>query len=174
MKNMALSTQTVDVKKLSDIYPNIDFSELKSMENAKPTLLIGQDNWSLLVNHKIVYDKWNGPALTKTKLGWAIHGNISGNIQERNFICYTREKDLDEIDETQEITKKPWLTETFEEKHSVNSSLPNEDKRANDIAERTMKKINDRYETDQLWKNENVILHESKENATTRLYSIEN
>lgn len=59
-------------------------------ELANPALLIGQDNWDLIVSRKILRGKPNEPVASLTSLGWVLHGCCSRNDSRVNFIGHCR------------------------------------------------------------------------------------
>ncbi|KAF6198380.1 hypothetical protein GE061_008128 [Apolygus lucorum] len=79
--NLSLPSQSVDVEALEREYNHIKALRAKPLSylNGKPVILIGQDNWPLIVPHKVVYGPWEGPVVSSTKLGWIIHGTIPGS-----------------------------------------------------------------------------------------------
>jgi hypothetical protein len=47
--------------------------------DAMSKILIGQDNGILTVASEVVSPRSDGPMMTKTKLGWIIHGVVVDN-----------------------------------------------------------------------------------------------
>lgn len=77
ISGLALPIQSVDVQAMQKTFPFMEnFSDL-SYRNGKPKLLIGQDNWPVIVSRKIAYGDYNGPVISKTLLGWVVHGNLN-------------------------------------------------------------------------------------------------
>lgn len=174
IRGLSLPSQTVDMNQISSKYPYIN-NTIASMVNAKPRLLIGQDNWPLLVNRKFINGPWNGPALSKTLLGWVVHGNITTGSSFSsivNHVCYISHGEKDELDIIHDLVKQQWQIDNFG-LDKLTKSMSREDMRAQNILDRTMIRKGDRYETGLLWRNENVVLPESKSNAMKRLLSTE-
>lgn len=169
---LALPEQNINVQQLQKQYPYIG-SKVESLVNATPKLIIGQDNWPLLVNRKIIAGTWNGPAVSKTLLGWVLHGNINDMQPSYQIVCrvhHDNRREKDEFDILHNLVKQQWQLENFDN-HKKTISV--EDKRAVDILNSTMKRIGDRYETGLLWRNPNIVLPESKTNALRRLECVE-
>ena len=173
-RNLSLPTQSIDMDKLSQQYPYITNMPQLTMNNVKPKLLIGQDNWPLLVTRRIINGPWNGPALSKTLLGWVLHGNTNklGNNYV-NIVCTTHSYEKDDIDLLHEMVKQQWKLEDMGAKGVSNTSMSREDLRAQSILDSTAKRIGDRFEIGLLWKSETIKLPESKQNAFKRLRYIE-
>jgi hypothetical protein len=66
------------VTNLSVKYPYIDQAEVVGLSKVCPLLLIGQDNCDLIVSKEVIQVNPDAPAISKTKLGWVIHG-LAGN-----------------------------------------------------------------------------------------------
>lgn len=171
---LSLPHQTIDVENLRKVYPYIN-DEVISMTNAQPKIIIGQDNWPLLVNRKLISGPWNGPAVSKTLLGWVIHGNLKYSEKTSNSVCHIQAFDIlrekDDLDVLHDLVKEHWRLERIENPQELAPSP--EDRRAQRILDTTMKRVGKRYETGLLWKSENLVLPESKTNALRRLRCVE-
>lgn len=177
IKGMCLPTQSVDMEEIRRKYPYIS-NKVHSMVNAKPRILIGQDNWPLLVNRKLISGPWNGPAMTKTLLGWVLHGNISTGVEitlGHGFVCHVSHGEKDDLDLLHDMVKQQWQMDNFgiEKAGTSTRAMSKEDKRAQNILDKTMRRKGERYETGLLWKDENMVLPESKSVAMRRLFSTE-
>ncbi|KAL3288675.1 hypothetical protein HHI36_003108 [Cryptolaemus montrouzieri] len=67
--------------------PNSLDSRINSMKNVPINIIIGQDNWPLLVNRQLVQGPWDGTAMSKTLLGSILHGNIGNQETEKELVC---------------------------------------------------------------------------------------
>lgn len=177
IKGMSLPTQTVNMNDVYKRYPYLNKCNLPSLFNAKPLLLIGQDNWPLIVNRKIVTGPWNSPAISKTLLGWTLHGNIPeelGQRQGEHQVNYVKHGEKDDLDIIHDMVKKQWQLDNFG-LEKVNKPMSKEDVRAQNILDKTMHRTTteDKMETGLLWRDENLILPESRTNALKRLFSTE-
>lgn len=73
VKHLQLPSQTVNEETL------VKFDYLKRLpitcfENGKPTIIIGLDNYKLVMPLSTKSGKWEDPIASKTYLGWTIHG----------------------------------------------------------------------------------------------------
>lgn len=172
--NLALPTQTVDIDEIRNKYPYIG-NHVSSMKRAQPKIIIGQDNWPLLTNKRVITGPWNGPALSKTLLGWAIHGNLGTPNTQQHYTCYTyldtNTFHKDDLDLLHDLVKESWRVD--EVPGGKNKSVSPEDRRAEAILQATMKRVGTRYETGLLWKHMDVVLPESKDTALKRLLCTE-
>jgi len=75
--NLDLPMQTVDMDKLPQNWNHLKTVDLESLQNAKPTILIGGDNCELISSRRFIRGARRTPLLSKTALGWVIHGNPS-------------------------------------------------------------------------------------------------
>ncbi|XP_074040766.1 uncharacterized protein [Leptinotarsa decemlineata] len=171
---LSLPSQIVDFDKIRMKYPYIQ-DKISPLKDAQPRILIGQDNWPLLVNRKLISGPWNGPALSKTLLEWVIHGNLDVSSRNEHIVCHISTHDLrnekDDLDILHEMVKENWKLETVQSMSDKVLSI--EDKRAQHILDTTMKRSGERFETGLLWKKDNIVLPESRTNALKRLNYIE-
>lgn len=174
IKGLSLPTQTVNMEEIVSKYPYIG-DRVSTMVRAKPLLLIGQDNWPLLINRKVVTGPWNGPALSKTLLGWVIHGNVSTgstvNLSNR-FVCHVSHGEKDDLDILHDLVKQQWQIDNYG-LDKVNKSLSKDDVKAKEILDNTMRRIGEKFETGLLWKNDQIVFPESYSNAMKRLLCTE-
>ncbi|HBK83093.1 MAG TPA: hypothetical protein DDZ41_05770, partial [Flavobacterium sp.] len=122
-------------------------------------ILIGQDNWPVIVTRKIVHGLWNGPTISKTLLGWVVHGNVSSNLNSQYHSTF-HVTDLqsfndvkDDIDILQDLIKEQWNYDISGTKNlEIDSCLSENDKRCLKILDDTIKRVGNRYESGLLWK----------------------
>jgi hypothetical protein len=72
--NLDSPRQTIDVDFLMRKYPYIPRNVLEKVASVKPRVLIGQDNQTLMVVREVGEPDPLGLMITKTKLGWIVHG----------------------------------------------------------------------------------------------------
>ncbi|KAG5889337.1 hypothetical protein JTB14_012608 [Gonioctena quinquepunctata] len=49
---------------------------VKDIRGAKPLLLIGQNHIDLTIAREVIQGPSNAPVISKSKLGWVVHGNV--------------------------------------------------------------------------------------------------
>ncbi|XP_075990118.1 uncharacterized protein LOC142985756 [Anticarsia gemmatalis] len=152
-------------------------AHLKSIEDqliyqdARPKILIGQDNWELLVALDIRTGNRDQPVATNTKLGWVLHGCRTSRIRTVDFCGYTTSPEEDE---------KP-MEKMMKEFFDLEALGVEAKKKRNDPDERALEILNahsrrlpeGRFETALLWKNENSIIPNNFDNAFKRLVNLE-
>ena len=96
--DLDLPAQWVDVENLIGRWKHLKRVHLKSLEGVKPMMLIGMDNWDLIATRDIISGPRDAPAVSKTKLGWVLHGHISNTSRNSEFTFNIWEGDLDKED----------------------------------------------------------------------------
>uniref|UniRef100_A0A0A9WZV8 CCHC-type domain-containing protein n=1 Tax=Lygus hesperus TaxID=30085 RepID=A0A0A9WZV8_LYGHE len=77
-----LPQQTVNPVLLGQSFDHLKDLEISAYKDAKPTILLGEDNWALAMPLKVVHRSWDGPVATKTRLGWILHGKVPIHLKE--------------------------------------------------------------------------------------------
>ncbi|KAF9823562.1 hypothetical protein SFRURICE_007318 [Spodoptera frugiperda] len=90
-KGLNLPTQFISLDKLKcgDAINNIKHKLCYGQ--CKPEILIGQDNYDLLLPLEVIKGKPTEPYLTRTPLGWCLHGRASLNV---NVKCRSKHSTL--------------------------------------------------------------------------------
>nr|XP_034825593.1 uncharacterized protein LOC117983216 [Maniola hyperantus] len=166
--DLKLSEQEVDAEVISNCPHLVKIRKELIYAGEKPKLLIGQDNWGLIITRKLLKGKATKPVASLTRLGWVLHGFDTSANAVVNFInhCRTRE------DEVEEIVREHFKLESL----GIQPNLPSNDsdRRALEILEKTTKKLpNNQYETGLLWKKEDETLPNNYNQALRRLMNIE-
>ncbi|XP_061725398.1 uncharacterized protein LOC133531282 [Cydia pomonella] len=138
---------------------------------AVPTILIGQDNWHLIVSRQILSGPSHLPVASLTRLGWVLHGPDRACHAAVNFVGHARPKTAD--DEAIELMKQHFDIESL----GVSKNLPraDPDQRALDLLKSTCEKIpgENRYRAGLLWRTDDEVLPDNRAHALKRLYSLE-
>lgn len=168
VKNLILSRQTVEAELLRHPHLRQLKEEDVCYEQAKPSILIGADNWHLIVTRKLLSGKKTQPAASLTHLGWIVHGTTPMSTQQRTetvLHIQTSQDDLSELVKTHydidalgiQLKRKPIAME----------------ERAKEIFDKTAKRVDGRFEVGLPWTSEDVSLPPSYDMAVSRLRSIE-
>lgn len=168
MANLNLQCQYLDRSKL------VSYSHVREVEHmihwyseASPKILIGQDNWHLIVTRKLYSGGKNEPVVSETLLGMVVHGSKGARNESSHFCAH-----ISANEDLHELVKSSFELESIgiTTKDRVNTM---EDK-AIDILNNTTKRINENtWETGLLWANEDVKLPDSKQLALKRFYNLE-
>jgi len=76
VKNLSLPVHSIDVQHLQEKWTHLKTVPISSMTNAKPKMLIGQDNCQLIIPREVIEGPPNAPVLSRSLLGWSVHGTI--------------------------------------------------------------------------------------------------
>ena len=109
-KDLKLHSQSIDGRGLASRWPHLDDSRVASYPAVQPRMLIGQDNGHLTVAREVVEGPPNAPMLTRTLLGWVVHGRIGARTHqdqlEPEAIYHISQPTSDECIDTTEVKKE--------------------------------------------------------------------
>lgn len=166
VKNLKLPHQRINFRDLLEKYPELKNMNISESYEGVPVLLIGQDHANLITNRQTIDIPNNGPLVSKTRLGWAVHGPV--NIKGENFgsmvCCMAHTETLEEMVNNQ------FKLENFdvnEDKNEVENS------KVVEFAEKTLKKVDGHYEVCLPWKENVTTLPDSLPLAKQRLLHLE-
>ncbi|XP_043063902.1 uncharacterized protein LOC122320026 [Drosophila ficusphila] len=170
-----LPLQTLSTGDMSQTYKFLKDFSFCSYYNAHPKILIGQDNWSIIVSRKLKYQSFQGPVASKTLLGWVVHGTVGmiREIADTNYSFHVHEckgcdNPNDDLDILHNLVKSYWSIENeLLTPHDIPTSL--DDKRCLEIVNKTLKRVGDGFQCGLFWKSDDVKLPESYKNAYSRL-----
>lgn len=169
--NLQVSTQEVPKEQIEKCEHLRDLSRFLTYENAKPRVLIGQDNWHLLLTSKIRRGDKNQPVASLTPLGWVLHGNHTRSLgRSIDFVSHITE--AREEDNLEEMMKQYFATDAL----CLNAKKPSTDPEETALRiliQNTVHTEEGRYETSLLWKKEDFTFPDNYENTLKRLYGIE-
>ncbi|XP_048484641.1 uncharacterized protein LOC125490208 [Plutella xylostella] len=170
MDNLNLSPQAVPRRVIQDCPHLQGLESLLLHQNGKPTILVGQDNWDLLLAHELRSGDKSQPVASRTELGWVLHGvSQLRSAEEVHRISHIQNHQ----DETMEVMMK---------EHFALESLGVEPKRSyNDTDRRALQLLEDNtkslpaggYETRLLWKDLDYKPPNNYESALRRLELLE-
>ncbi|CAG7727389.1 unnamed protein product [Allacma fusca] len=88
-----LCPQSVEIPVMRKSWKYLLDKGIQSYENVRPKIVIDQDNYSLIAPREIIEGPPNAPVMTRTKLGWIIHGNstLYREKTDREFIYVSQE-----------------------------------------------------------------------------------
>ncbi|XP_068154970.1 uncharacterized protein [Drosophila tropicalis] len=159
-----LPVQSIDIRALAKEFPHLAGLPIASYTNARPSILIGTNNWNLAVPLKIKEGAWHQPIASKTRLGWALQSSTRSRATRANVsvhMCGCRDADA----KLHEIIKQAFSLDATTAKPL---SSP-EETQAFTRLESTASLKNGRYEVGLMWKDPEVSLPDSYANALKRL-----
>ncbi|XP_047511676.1 uncharacterized protein LOC125054051 [Pieris napi] len=172
--SLNLNHQSVDADMIEGCDHLLEITEDLTYDRGTPTLLIGQDNWHLIISRKIRSGGCRDPVASLTELGWVLHGPTKGTGKVSVLKLVNHSEEEDEKNENK-------LEDLFKQFLSIDS-LGIEPKRPkNDPEERALSLLKSyshrlpdgRFESGLLWRKEELELPENRENALRRLIAIE-
>jgi len=168
VESLNLHTQSINAADVIEKHAYLRGLPLPSYENARPTILIGVNNWRLAVPLKIKEGKANEPIAVKCRLGWTLQGCNTQNANEYQLnvhVCDCQQRDQNLHDAVKECSNV--------ENSTTTKLLSADDNRALQILNDTCKKNDDRYEIGLLWRSDDVNLPESYTHALHRLLCLQ-
>ncbi|XP_026324873.1 uncharacterized protein LOC113233863 [Hyposmocoma kahamanoa] len=171
MNNLKLSPQAVP-RNVIRACPHLhDLEEHLIYEEGSPTILLGQDNWHLLLTHAVRQGDRHQPIATLTDLGWVLHGT------KRSSERVNTHKVLHAVAPDDEESMEQMMREHF----SLESLAVTPRRSHNDDERRALQQLEDKtrrlpaggFETGLLWRNEHVHPPDSYDVALRRLELVE-
>ena len=152
--------------------------DISSYKNAHIGILVGQDNSPLLNVSEMREIKNTGLVASRSLLGWSVHGYIKENGKGVSRICIAESKEIDASEKGSEEGEK--LDElinyyfTLENLGAIEMQRKsNSIDRAEQILQKTTKRVKAGWETGLLWKSDIMPAVNSKFTAEKRLLSLE-
>ena len=147
---------------------------VKHYTNARVELLLGQDNWPLIVSRELREIRNTGLVVSRTLLGWSVHGYINQNSTNKNVYSVDQmelfangddEVTLDELVRRYFVIDNLGVFET----NSLHCTLA----RSRKILEVTTRQMGSVWETGLLWKHDLVPECDGRATAYKRLIALE-
>lgn len=146
----------------------------------RPEILIGQDNYHLLLSLQTCLGKPNEPVATRTPLGWCVHGIVpvprNARRSHSTFHTYRLDDVMEEGAEDCLRDLHDQVQRSFSLESMGISGKPREninDDRARSKLEQSAELIDGRWYVGLPWKDENCVMLDSRQNAMRRLKSLE-
>ncbi|XP_072930770.1 uncharacterized protein [Epargyreus clarus] len=140
-----------------------------SKGEARPRILIGADNWHLIISRQLRAGKRNEPAASRTKLGWVLHGSVPRKsiYQDQAAVLHICASDV----QLQKLVESHFDVDSLGV--STKEKINKHEKRANDIFEATATRKDGHFEVGLPWKIDNPTFPDSYESALKRLHTLE-
>ncbi|XP_045495970.1 uncharacterized protein LOC123694549 [Colias croceus] len=170
LKNLKLSPQVITERDLHDCSHLKDIKKYLQYREAKPRVLIGQDNWHLLIASEIRKGRRHQPIASRTPLGWVLHGarSIAHSTTKQRFnVNYVKSTD----EEMNEQLRQFFALESLLIEGKRPSTDP--DVRALRTLDEGVIEKQGKYEVPLLWKNAEIKLPDNYHNTLKRLVNIE-
>ncbi|XP_058826161.1 uncharacterized protein LOC131686058 [Topomyia yanbarensis] len=169
--NLGLPEQTLEFGEMERQYDHLRGLPVSSFKSAVPRMLIGLNNTHLLATLKLREGRPLEPIATKTRIGWAVYGNLredTESFQHRQMHICARSDD-----QLHDYVRQFFSVESMGV--TVAPSIEGiEDQRARKILEETtVRTASGRFETGLLWKHDHVEFPDSRPMAEKRLRCLE-
>lgn len=173
IRNLDLASQRVDSELVRKCDHLRDIEDELCYENAKPTILIGQDNWHLITSRQLKIGGKHEPVASLTKLGWVLHGKDSLSRGDVAHVNHLRPVSCNVEDETVKMMRDFFSMESL----GIEAKTPRADpeQRALKLLNDTCRKIDgcNRYEAGLLWRSDDVTMPDNRAQALSRLINLE-
>ena len=164
------SIRSDDIRSFSHLS---DLTDMLCYDDAKPTIIIGIDNWHLIISKETRKGTKSQPVAIRTALGWVLFGFGCNRTKAVELVNHTT---LEECDRDYSL-----LENLIKEQYKLDSigiskreTRSSEDDRAVQILERTARRLSvGRYEAGLLWKSDNLVVPNSYGLAMSRFLSLE-
>lgn len=175
VNELNLPVQNVPLSKCNE-YSHLKNVKLNSNDLCKPEILLGQDNYHLIMPLETCVGNCNEPSATRTPLGWCVHGVVHApRAAPREYAALFLAEEGSADDRTLHD-----LNEEVRRSFSIDalgvSSRPRENKDEVDavaMLERDSQLIDGRWHTGLPWKDPNCKLPDSYHYALSRLHGVE-
>lgn len=94
VRDLELPSQSLSLE-IAERIKNVENVPIKSYVNARTMILLGQDNWELIMPIESRPIKNSGLVISRSKLGWAAHGYIEN--KKHQFIGLNVETSSNEL-----------------------------------------------------------------------------
>ncbi|XP_048483435.1 uncharacterized protein LOC125489902 [Plutella xylostella] len=164
-----LATQAVYKEDLENCPHLACIADQLTYDRERPSLLIGQDNWHLIVSRELKAGKTTKPVASLTKLGWVLHGCHSHEAKPVKFVNHIHSQSEEKIET---LIKEHFSLDSL----GISPKRPASDpeQRALMLLDKTTKRLPEgRFECGLLWRKDDEIMPNNKESALRRLKGIE-
>ena len=178
VSNLNLPSQSVSEDLVREIAKSTSVF-IQPYKDAQPTVLIGQDNWRLILTRETREILNMSAAVSRSLLGWSVHGcnNFStanhvytSSLKKINLKSVNLENSVDN-EMLHNIVKKYFEIDEFGIRNSGNPILKYEN--AMKILQKTTSRDESGWKTGLIWKNIEFAKVDSRSTALKRLYMVE-
>ena len=174
--NLNISGRLVDWSLLRRDWPHLKGLEMPIVRPEEVGMLISQDvdeAMEIIMTRRS--EKPLAPVAKLTKFGWTVVGKISNRYHlhdstRKHHVCAIRKRPNNQ--DLKEAIERFWNIESFGVKPTA-KLLTDEDQRAMQIIQSSIRKTVDRFEVGLPWKHEHPILPNNRETAMKRFYGLE-
>ncbi|CAL8128513.1 unnamed protein product [Orchesella dallaii] len=173
VNNFSLPVHNVCASKMKRYWQHLSDVQFEDIENAKPSLLIGQDNINLIIAREVVEGPKFAPVASNTKLGWVIHGNVNhqkSRVDNGITFCISHDEEDQKL---HDLVKRSFEIDAIGISMDSSNLKSKEEKRAESMMEQLTVREGNRFKTGLLWKEDFPSLPNNYSTALKRLQHIE-
>lgn len=171
VEGLRLTTQSVPAHLMDCAHLRDLPVEKLTYDSATPRLLIGADNWDLIITRELKTGRKDEPAASRTRLGWVVHGVAPRKpLKDEASILHFYTKADDDM-KLEDQVEAHFRIDSLGVTSAVKVSPENQ--RAVKIFEDTVTEKNGHYEVGLTWKVDNPKMPASYDRALKRLKTIE-
>ncbi|XP_058817813.1 uncharacterized protein LOC131681120 [Topomyia yanbarensis] len=169
VSKLDLPRQSLRYAELAESFPYLKGLPIKDYENALPRILIGNDNAHVTAMHKIRVGQPGEPIAAKSRLGWTVYGKQEKSVDRAHsfHIC-----ECQDDRSLHDLVKQFFSVESMGIE-AVGCPESPEVQRANNILQKTTKRVGQRFETGLLWRYDCFEFPDSYPMAVRRLQCLE-
>ena len=178
VSQLDLPRQTIS----EDLSRNVNILENVSVSpyvGAQPKILLGQDNWRLIVTREMRELRKVGLGASRSQLGWSLHGQLGKKgYATGEVVAYHAHDVASRENDDYNVEKR--ADDALQEFFSIDAlgvrldgQLKDKHERAREILRDTTRRVGNQWETGLLWKSEEIPLADSYATARRRLTSLE-
>jgi hypothetical protein len=168
-----LPAPTYSISGLKNKYNHLKNMDIPQPYNKRPLILIGEEHANLMVTLDYREGSWNEPIAARTRLGWTVHGGVSDEKMKGEPLLSCFMCDCKNDNELNNVMKDYFSQEEIVSNSQKKLLIGKDEKRSIEILQATSKNIGNRYEVGLLWKEDNIVLPDSKQMALKRLECFE-
>ena len=144
---------------------------LADVPTGRVDILLGADNFDMIVPREVREGPQGSPAAVRTMLGWVATDRMPGALGTST--THVNHISVPTDDLLHQQLEQFWSTESFGTRFDDEPKGSKEDRRAMKALETSIKLVNGRYQTDLLWKRSETTLPNNRPAAERRLQHIE-
>ncbi|XP_065090559.1 uncharacterized protein LOC135711619 [Ochlerotatus camptorhynchus] len=170
VKELLLPQQTMDMAKLSQLYPHLRNLPIDSYRDARPRILIGMKHALLSLGLKNQEGEIGQPIAVKTRLGWTVCGGWTSQNEAslHHYTFHVCPCSVKSDEDLHQAMKDYFSIDSLGLVKSEKALLSVEDERAVSLLQSLTRRKDDRYESGLLWRFDDARLPDSRSMALRR------
>ncbi|XP_073943417.1 uncharacterized protein [Choristoneura fumiferana] len=169
--SLDFATQSISERELRDCRHLEDIKNEVTCSRATPKILIGQDNWELIISQEIRRGRRDQLVASRTLLGWVLHGCRTSQAEPVAYCCAHLTL-TEPANHMEKMMRDYFALESLSIEPRKQKSDP--ELQALEILEKTSRRLPDgRFETGLLWREREGKIPNNRADALKRLHTLE-